>query len=128
MPARTLWTKGEARFAPNGQRIPGLAKVSYCSIHFEGNFEKDFPSGLNSALAILRPHQVFLDELVASGAELTFFVGWFSDWNSRDVTGWNIMKTLGEMKISLDLDFYGPDVDSVTAEEPRAVPVPPREV
>jgi len=44
-------------------------------------------------------------------ATLQFSVGWFSERMSREVLDSTILKDMGELGISLDLDFYSPDAD-----------------
>lgn len=95
--------------APDGRLLGGSYQNSYCSIVFEHAPEVSLPVGLKVALAKLTPHKPFLEELVASGANLRFFVGWFSDSSSRDYLDWKLLKEIADLKISLDLDFYGPD-------------------
>lgn len=106
--ADRVWKKGDQRVAPNGRVIGGVWPSSFCSIQFGEDHEKNLPDGLRTALAILRPQKTFISGLAASGIELRFFVGWFSDFNSRDVLDWEILRDLAELHISLDLDFYGP--------------------
>ena len=107
--ANRLWKAGQPRMAPDGRLLGGSYQNSYCSIVFEHAPEVSLPVGLKVALAELTPHKPFLEELVVSGANLRFFVGWFSDSNSRDYLDWKLLKEIADLKISLDLDFYGPD-------------------
>ncbi len=67
------------------------------------------PQGLRAALATLLPHKEFLNSLSDGGVKFSFFVGWFSEPNSRDVIGWEILRDMTDLRISLDIDFYGPD-------------------
>lgn len=109
IPASHLWKKGDVRTAPNGRVLSGTYKDSNCGIQFGQDYEKDLPAGLKSALVMLLPHKEYFEELTASGAELKFFVGWFSDASSRDILGWETLRDMAVLKIALDLDFYGPD-------------------
>ena len=106
--AARLWRKGEARTTPKGGALNGTYKKSSWSAEL-GSHQKDLPTGLKSALATLQPHQEYLAKLVADGAKLRFFVGWFSGFNSRDVLDWQLLQDIAALKISLDLDIYGPD-------------------
>lgn len=107
--ARRLWRKGDPRTAPSGRVQGGTYKNSYCGIRFGESKQADLPTGLKSALAALKPHAAYLHDLWRVGVKLNFFVGWFSDANSRDVLDWEILREMAELHISLDLDFYGPD-------------------
>jgi hypothetical protein len=109
LPTNRLWKAGQPRMVPNGRLLGGSYEKSYCSIPFEHTPEVSLPVSLKVALAKLMPHKPFLEELVASGANLRFFVGWFSNSNSRDCLDWRLLREIADMKISLDLDFYGPD-------------------
>ena len=120
MPALRVWKKGDTRIARNGRLLGGLYNESYCSIQFERG-EVHLPSGLVAAIQILRPHKEYLHELFDSGATISFFVGWHSDFNSRDVLDWQILRDLADLKISLDLDFYGSD--PIEISEPPEPPL-----
>ena len=69
------------------------------------------------ALETLGPHKQYLRELRARGVTFSFFIGWFSDHNSRDVIGWEILRDMAELGLSLDLDVYGPDSNAVSGEK-----------
>jgi hypothetical protein len=109
LPARRLWKKGDPRTAPNGRVQGGIYKNSLCAIQLGQRHERSLPAGLKFALGTLLPCKEYLAELVANGAELQFFIGWFSDANSGDTLDWEILRDMAALKISLDLDFYGPD-------------------
>ena len=109
LPAHRIWKKGDVRTAPNGRVQGGTYKNSYCNIQFGERHSKDLSVGLRSALAILQPHKEYLEKLSVNGVELRLFVGWYSEFNSRDILDWKILHDMAALKISLDLDFYGPD-------------------
>ena len=109
LPPDSIWKKGDLSIAPNGRVIGGVRPSSACSIQFGKDYENGLPGGLKAALAILKPHQEFICGLAATGVELSFFIGWFSDFNSRDVLDWATLRDLADLHISLDLDFYAPD-------------------
>ena len=109
MAADSIWRKGDLCVPPNGRVIGGFRPRSVCTIQFGKDYEKELPDGLRAALAILKPHREFIRELASTGAELSFFIGWFSDFNSRDVLDWMTLRDLADLHISLDFDVYGPD-------------------
>ena len=117
MTPKTIWRKGDPRVLRNGRFIGGVRTDSYCSMQFGADLEKSLPDGLRAALAQLKPHSDLFAYLASSGAEVRFFIGWFSDGNSRDVLGADILKDLGELGIALDLDFYGTDEESSDVPE-----------
>ena len=116
--ANRVWKKGDPRTAPNGRIIGGVYHDSRGSIEFVGGKKSDLPKGLRAAIAALKPHKAFLNELSETGTKFSFFVGWFSDLNSRDVIDWEILRDLAELRISLDLDVYGPDGDGDVLLDP----------
>jgi hypothetical protein len=100
--------------------LGGHYENSYCCIDFvRGGIA--LPLGLTTAIKRLLPHKEYLDDLHKSGATFSFFVGWHSDFNSRDVLTWQILRDLSELKISLDLDYYGPD--PIEISEPGKPPL-----
>ena len=109
LPAKQTGKKGDPRIAPNGRVTGSVYRHSSCSIQFGADHERDLPRGLKSALATLLPHKTYLADWSEKGATLGLFIGWFSDFNSRDAIDWKILKDLAELQISLDIDFYGPD-------------------
>jgi len=109
MPASRLWNAGNPRTTPDGTLLGGNHRDSFCSINFEASSEISLPDSLKAALVQLIPHREFLEHLTGSGAKLRFFIGWVSDFNSRDCLDWNLLAQIAGLKISLDFDFYGPD-------------------
>jgi len=107
--AKVIARKGDPIVAPNGRVTGAIYRNSYCAIPFGSYNESDLPKGLRSALATLLPHKTFLGDWSRKDAKYSFFVGWFSDFNSGAVLDWEILRDLSELRISLDLDFYGPD-------------------
>jgi hypothetical protein len=102
---------------PKGRGTGDIHRDSYCSILFNETPQTELPLGIKSALDLLRPHREFLVDLTDAGVHLQFFVGWYSECNSRDVLDWAILKEMAELRISLDLDFYGPDPAEVAPAE-----------
>lgn len=109
LPATRLWKKGSARSTPKGRPIEGVYPRSFCGIELVDHEQADLPAGVRAALDLLTPHKTFLSELADKGAQIRLFVGWFSESNSRDILDWELLRDLAALKVSLDLDFYGPD-------------------
>jgi hypothetical protein len=114
--AERLWKKGDPRITPSGRARGGYYRSSYCNIPFAADRDGGLPADLLAAIAILKPHQAYLAGLTAAGIKLRFFVGWFSELNSRDVLDWTLLKEIAALHISLDLDFYGPDPAKETSD------------
>jgi hypothetical protein len=107
LPAKRIWKAGDKRTTPTGRELEGVRRSSYCTIQFE--IADDLPKSLSSALDLLKQHKAFLINLSDAGVQLHFFVGWFSDANSRDVLEWPLLRDLADLRIGLDFDVYGPD-------------------
>jgi len=107
MTAHALWKAGDPRRTPKGTPLEGIRKDCYCSITFDEL--ADLPQSLTAALAILKEHNDFLLSLSEEGVEFAFFVGWFSDSSSGDTLQWQLLDELAKLRISLELDVYGPE-------------------
>jgi hypothetical protein len=108
--ADRLWKLGDTRKAPNGRVQGGNYKYSYCSIDMPAaSADVELTALMSKLLGNLELHREFLNRLAADGVKFKFFVGWFSDFNSRDVFDWRLLGRMADLKISLDIDFYGPD-------------------
>ena len=86
--------------------------TSYCAFEFDSQDERSLPDNIKRILDELEVHGDVIRSLANSGGRLEFFVGWFSDFNSGDIFGWDVLARMGQLKISLALDVYGPDRDS----------------
>ena len=107
--AHRLWKKGDRRITPKGRDTGSIQKKSYCNIGFNDTPPAGLPEGIRAALDLLKPHKNYLIKLADGGVELQFFVGWYSERNSREILDWALLKEMAELRISLDLDVYGPD-------------------
>ena len=109
MAADRLWTVGDIRKAPNGRAQGGNYKYSYCCIDIPAPADVELPTLMGKLLDDLESHKDLLNRLAADGVKFKFFVGWFSDFNSRDVFEWQLLGRMADLRVSLDIDFYGPD-------------------
>jgi hypothetical protein len=105
--ASILWKAGEPRRTPKGTPLEGVRNSCYCSISFDAL--TDLPQSLEAALTTLKKHKDLLQSLSERGVEFAFFVGWFSQSNSGDVLHWQLLDELAKLRISLELDIYGPE-------------------
>ncbi|HEY4112679.1 MAG TPA: DUF4279 domain-containing protein [Rhizomicrobium sp.] len=109
-PATRVWKAGDPRLTPKGMPLIGNYRESYCSLSLQEERVASLPDLLRNVLPKLSARKADLDKLTSSGATISLFVGWFSeDTNSRDVIDWELLAELAKLKISLDLDFYGPE-------------------
>ena len=107
MAATALSKKGDPWISSKGEQRPPR-RESYCCIPISKD-GTDLPTGLTMATERLRPYTDYLVQLHEQGVEASFFVGWYSGWNSGDALDWKILNGLAGLHISLELDFYGPD-------------------
>ncbi len=75
------------------------------------------PAGARNACARIEKHhkclhgsrEIVQATRVSTGGALSFFVGWFSDGDAGERLAWPLLRELAELRISLELDVYGPD-------------------
>ncbi len=109
LPSSRSWTAGAPRQTAKGRPLSGRHDASYCCMTIAASDEADLPELLDATLTRLRAHADVLESLASTGGAFNFFVGWFSDWNSGDSLDWRLLGAMAEMRISLDLDIYGPE-------------------
>ncbi len=108
---------GEMRITPSG-RVTGVRhRVSSCSFTFEAQVDESLPAHIAAVVARLKERRDACMTWSEAGVRFQFFIGWFSDSNSRDVFDWTLLADLAALRISLDIDFYGPDEPSAVSEE-----------
>jgi len=106
---RRIWKKGDdwpERGRTNGRK----RESSYCTITL-GNRSKDPPldEKIAAALKLLKPHKAMLQQLSSSGGTFNFFVGWFLDDATGEAFSPQLMATMAELQIELQLNIYVPD-------------------
>lgn len=105
-----LWNKGAPRISSKGLALGGFYPKSRCSFEFDLRQETSLPDGLRSAVERLKPHRDYLIGLSDSGVELSFFAHLFANGiDAHDALDWQLLRDLADLKISLNLDFSGPD-------------------
>ena len=105
-----LWNKGAPRKTRKGRALPGFYEHSRCAFELDVSQETSLPTGLRTAIGILNTHRTYLAELSGGGVKISLFAGIYADeQNARDILGWEILRDLAELRISLDFDFYGLD-------------------
>ena len=117
LPASRCWKAGEPRRTPKGDLLAGTNEESYCTMLIPHSDETELPELLGSTLVLLSSQADLLQGLESSGGSFNFFVGWFSERNSGDTLGWNLLRKMARLRISLDLDIYGPHVGTEDVAE-----------
>ena len=116
LPAADIWKKGDPIISSKGRDTGRLARQSRCMFKFAAPQDTSLPDGLRAAIELLNPCRDVLVDLDENGARMQFFVGLFSDGtNARDVLDWKLLAALADLRISLDMDFYGPDQPAADA-------------
>jgi hypothetical protein len=105
-----IWKKGDERQTPKGTKIGGTRADSYCSIAFGAMSRKPLPKQIEAALSLLKPHREILRKLSSTGGLVSFYVGWFCDEHTGEHFDWQILDTMADLRIALDLNIYVPDV------------------
>lgn len=104
------WKAGDVRSTPDGKPLSGNYRESYCSMRIQEERSVSLPDLLKKTLNEFKKHKDVFEEYASKGVSFSFFAAWFSDGiNSRDVFDWKILAEMAELKIGLDLDFYGPE-------------------
>jgi hypothetical protein len=101
-----VWRAGEQRMTPKGAPLEGPHKNSYCAVTLEHVPETSLSESIVALLESLRTHKHLLGQLKASGGSFNVFVGWFSEGNSGERFDASLLREMGELGISLDLDIY----------------------
>ena len=119
--ARRLWKKGEEYIRPNGSRSGFPRRKSACVFSLSEENQTELSVGLFSAVSLLKPHRVFLHEIVDSGVEAYLSVGWFGqDGNFGEWFDWQLIRDIADLKLSLNLDIYSPDANDTNIESTDA--------
>ena len=114
------WKAGQPRFTPRGDPLPGVYRNSYWISPIIVNQDSTLSHSIADALKLLKPHKSFLEAFRRSGGSIGYFIGWFSERNSGALLDWALLKSLSELQIDLELDFYGgPDRNVIDAEQPQ---------
>lgn len=110
MPVADIWKKGDPIISSTGRDTGRLARQSRCSFKFVAPQDTSLPDGLWAAIEVLKPHRDVLISLHQDGAKLQFYAGIFSGGSSSmEQLDWTLLASLSDLRISLDLGFYGAD-------------------
>jgi hypothetical protein len=102
-----IWKKGDERKTPKGRKLGGTRDSSYCSIALGETSRQPLRENCGCLVALQATSRA-LRELSSTGGEVSFFVGWFLDENTRDYFDWQILGEMADLRIGLDLDVYVP--------------------
>ena len=102
------WNAGEPRVTPDGTPLRGVREQTYWSSRILHPESVDLVDALEANLSSLEPHKDFLRELVETGGEIEYFIGWFTtDTSGGETLDWELLQRLADLRINLALDVYG---------------------
>jgi Domain of unknown function (DUF4279) len=104
-----IWKAGEERRTPKGNKIGGIREDSRCSIEFEHSQRDPLPKQIEAALMLLQPHRAMLRRLSTTGGAISFYVGWFFDESDGEAFSSELLRTMADLRIALELNIYLPD-------------------
>jgi len=57
---------------------------------------------------MIETRRPFLIQFCSSGGTIEYFIGWFTNGlNTRETFGWELLRRLADLGISLSFDVYG---------------------
>lgn len=104
-----LWKAGDERRTPKGTKIGGIRSESACAFDFGPATRRPLAKQIEAALLLLKPHRRMLRSLSSTGGRISLFVGWFCDEYTGESFSHNVLEKMADLRISLDLNIYGPD-------------------
>jgi hypothetical protein len=114
------WRTGERRATPSGRVLPGVYPHSYCAVDFGAASPTALPQKIEKTVAKLKRKRRSVAEITQTGGNVSLYVGWFSDGNTGQMFGWQLLQQLAELRISVEFDFYGHGADRSGARETLA--------
>jgi hypothetical protein len=86
----------------------GVHEDTYWSQRIISDESADIVSILEATTSSLEAHRSFLQDFVATGGEIEYFIGWFTtDISGGDTLSWELLERLAALRINLSLDVYG---------------------
>lgn len=101
-----MWCAGKARRSPTGAALGGIYDETYCSFKLVNEDEERLPEFLFKVSRKLKSNAEFLSEIVSTGGEVEYFIGWFISGNSGDIFDYTLLQQLADLKITLLFDIY----------------------
>jgi hypothetical protein len=101
-----IWRAGDERETPKGRKVEGHYSDSYCYLQLSRESHEQLTSVMERAVEKLSQHRDTLADVVESGGELSFFIGWFTGTHSGEALPYQLLRKLSDLKISLELDIY----------------------
>jgi hypothetical protein len=99
------WVGGEPCTTPTGTPLKGIWPESYAY----SRLPAEGTTLAHRLRLILKTVEPLADQLVAfveAGGRAELFVGWHFERNSGDTLDWELMRRLGDCRLSLSLDIY----------------------
>jgi hypothetical protein len=118
---RFKWNAGAPRLRPDGTELGGIHDHTYWACKVARNKSESLIDALNTNISALELHRAFLQDFVATGGQIEFFVGWFTTKISGgDTLTWELLARLAELRIDLSLDVYGDSQEGIATRDNNA--------
>jgi hypothetical protein len=103
---KIIWKQGEERRTPKGRRLARVRESSYCSVDLGAASKVDLSKKIESAVRSLQNNRAVLRRLTSTGGRISFYVGWFCDYDTGETLSSEILRQMTDMGIALDLNIY----------------------
>jgi hypothetical protein len=110
---KRIWKLGEPRITPAGTPLQGNYDNSYWSYAYSTPDDEQSSAFIRSTALALQQHREFFHRLRTEGADIEFFIGWFSDRNFGETFSCDLLGILADLQIDLGFDVY-PEDNEVT--------------
>lgn len=110
-----MWKVGDPKKTPKGQPLEGVYKNSYLYFEFDKEWqsallnEDDLPEAIETFVDKLYPYKELLQELVATGGALYFYIGCAFERGAGMDFHDELIAKLADLKISFGINFYPSD-------------------
>ncbi|MGX9417343.1 DUF4279 domain-containing protein [Vibrio sp. WJH972] len=101
-----MWCAGKERRTPTGAKLDGIYDETYCTFRLPHEDDERLPEFLLKANKHLKSNAEFFDEIVSTGGDVEYFIGWFINGNSGDVFDSTLIQQLAKLNITLSFDIY----------------------
>jgi hypothetical protein len=98
---------GGVRKTPDGRLLGGTYESNFALFPMDAKKGEELHEAIKRISDTISEHRTTLNEVRGSGGRVELFVGWFSEGNTGDTFLFDLLETLGSLKIDLALDVYG---------------------
>jgi hypothetical protein len=107
---------GAPRVAPNGERLSGTYKQTYCVYRLSLGAVSELELAIAASLEQLRPRSLIFKKIVADGGRCELFIGIFLLRSNAGIElPPALLSVAAGLGIALSFDIYGPDASPSTS-------------